>query len=257
MLLAIDIGNTNTVFAVYGETGLLESWRCQTAPGRTADEYAALLSALFRLSEIAWGDVADVIVGSVVPDANFNIAGFSQQYLNRAPVFITKDLVRVSIDLPRPEEVGADRLVNAVAVLAHYQAPCVVIDFGTATTFDVITARGSYAGGVIAPGINLSLAALTRAAAKLPRVAVKKPAAAIGVSTEGAMQSGIFWGYMGLIEGIVGRIGAELGVKPFVIATGGLASLFAPHTAAIDTVDENLTLKGLFQIYQQMQGKTV
>ena len=253
MLLAIDIGNTNTVFAVYGETGLLDSWRSQTGAARTADEYAAFLSELLRLSDIDWADIQDVLVSSVVPDANFNISSFCRKYLGREPAFVGKDMIRLPIDLPRPEEVGADRLVNAVAVLAHYRAPCVVIDFGTATTFDVITAKGSYAGGVIAPGINLSLEALTRATPKLPRVSIRKPAAAIGVSTESAMQSGIFWGYMGLIEGIVTQIGREMNQKPFVIATGGMASLFGTHSALIDTVDEALTLKGLFEIYQQQK----
>lgn len=254
MLLAIDIGNTNTVFAVYRDRNLLNSWRCETASARSHDEYAAFLHHLFMMAGLELKSITDVIVSSVVPEANFQISRFCEKYIGREALFVTKDNVPIKIELDRPEDVGADRLVNAVAVLEHYQSPAIVIDFGTATTFDVITKDGCYAGGVIAPGIQLSIEALNRAAAKLPKVSVRKPDRVIGKATVEAIQSGMYYGYQGLIEGLVQRIASELGSKPFVIATGGLAPLFSKHTPVIDTSDEQLTLKGLVKIYESMKA---
>ena len=170
------------------------------------------------------------------------------------PVMVGRDVAPdLVIKLSKPEEVGADRIVNAVAVKTHYKFPAVVVDFGTATTFDVVDAEGAYCGGVIAPGVNLSMSALHQAAAKLPRINIKKPNNVIGKETVEAMQSGIYWGYVSMIEGLVARISKEMGVKPYVIATGGLASLFAQGTSVIEKIDEDLTLKGLIAIHQQLK----
>lgn len=255
MLLAIDAGNTNTVFAVYEGDKLLDLWRCEASATRGADEYAVFLSNLCELAGIKLSSIKDVIICSVVPEANFHLRRFCQKYLNCTPMLVDEEMAEIPIDLERPEEVGADRLVNAVAVARNYKTPAVVIDFGTATTFDVIDKDGHYRGGAIAPGVNLSLDALHRVAAKLPRVSVGKPDSVIGTNTVQAMRSGVYWGYTGLVEGIIERIEEELGVKPFIIATGGLAPLFARDIAAIKEVDEELTLKGLLYIYQQQQEK--
>lgn len=255
MLLAIDVGNTNTVFAVYNGEECLELWRCQTTGSRSADEYAAFLNELFQLANVQWTDIGDVIISSVVPGANFHLTGFCEKYIKTTPILVDSDMVNIEIDMDQPEEVGADRLVNAAAVIAEYQSPAVVIDFGTATTFDVIDADGRYSGGVIAPGVNLSIEALHQAAAKLPSVSVAKPKNAIGKTTIEAMQSGIYWGYIGMIEGILSKIIEETGVTPFVLATGGLAPLYSESTDMIDGVDDALTLKGLSSIYQNLQKK--
>jgi type III pantothenate kinase len=255
MLLAIDIGNTNTVFAVYSGEKLLAHWRCQSIATRSADEYAAFLQSVFSLEGLDWKKLDDVIISSVVPETDFHSKKFCEKYLKRKPILVGLEQVPIKVDLDRPEEVGADRLVNALAIKEFYKVPAIVIDFGTATTFDVIDAKGRYAGGAIAPGINLSVEALHRAAAKLPRVNVKKPRSVIGKNTVSAIQSGIFFGYLGLIEGIVANISKEMGAKPFVIATGGLAPLFEPHTKTIQAVDDELTLKGLLRIYQHHQKR--
>jgi type III pantothenate kinase len=255
MLLAIDVGNTNTVFALYKNETLEHVWRCVTTAGRSRDEYAAFLYPLLSASDLTWADIYSVIVSSVVPDSNFHIHKFSQDYIDCTPTFVSADMIGdlVQVDLDKPEELGADRLVNAVAVVKHYQTPAIVIDFGTATTFDVITEGGIYSGGLIAPGINLSVEALSAAAAKLPRVAIHTPKSVIGKNTVDAIQSGIYHGYLGLIEGIVERVTAEMKAKPFVLATGGLAQLFAPSTNAIDTIDQNLTLKGLYELAKRLE----
>ncbi len=255
MLLAIDIGNTNTVIAVYSGDKLLNSWRCRTISNRTADEYAAFLQEMFVLGNIKIKTIKDVIVSSVVPDADLHIKKFCKKYLKREPVFVTAATAGITVDIDRPDEVGADRLVNAAAIAAHYKTPAIVIDFGTATTFDVINSKGHYAGGAIAPGINLSIEALSRAAAKLPMVGIKRPEKVIGKNTVTAIQSGVYWGYIGLIEGLVTRLADEMKEKPFVLATGGLASLFSDNTDVINKVDEELTLKGLLCIYKQLKSK--
>lgn len=254
MLLAVDIGNTNTVFALYEQKALIQNWRMQTVRARSPDKYAAFLGNMCELEGLAFKKISDVIISSVVPETHFSVGRFCKKYLNIDPVFITKNNVPIDIDLKRPEDVGADRLVNALAVITHYKAPAIVIDFGTATTFDVIDAKGRYAGGAIAPGINLSLDALHHAASKLPKIDVIKPQNVIGKSTTEAMHSGIFWGYTGLIEGITARIKKEMGASDLtVLATGGLAPLFASECKFIDTVDELLTLKGLLIIHQKMK----
>lgn len=251
MLLTIDAGNTNIVFAVYdGETQICV-WRMHTIAQRTADEYVALLSPLMVRYSIAEDNIKNVIISSVVPAVNAPLMDLCDKTYGVKPVFITSDMMKdkININLDKPEDVGADRLVNALAVCTHYQTPAVVVDFGTATTFDVIGDNNTYEGGVISPGINLSIEALHLAAAKLPMVAIEKPARAIGKNTKEAMQSGIYWGYVGLIEGTLKRIEIEMGVKPYVIGTGGLAPLFAQGTDVIDIIDQDLTLKGLLKIY--------
>ncbi len=250
MLLTIDAGNTNVVFALYDGERQAGVWRCQTNSGRTADEYAAWLFQLFARDGIRADDISDAVLCSVVPDANFHLTQLCRKTFRCEPLMISHETVDLRVKLDKPAEVGADRLVNAVAVLAFYKAPAVVIDFGTATTFDVIDSDGAYIGGVIAPGVNLSMEALHSAAAKLPKVGIKKTQSVIGGDTVSAMQSGVYWGYVGMIEGTLRRIEAEMGVKPLVIATGGLADLFGDTVPVIDKVDRDLTLRGLLHIYQ-------
>jgi type III pantothenate kinase len=254
MLLAIDSGNTNIVFAVYGEDESLRgSWRASTEAKRTADEYAVWLTQLMALEGLAPGDVDGAIIANVVPPTMYALSTLCSRYFKVAPLVVGEPGVDLGVEIriDRPDQVGADRLVNAVAAHASFGGPLIVIDFGTATTFDVIGADGAYEGGVIAPGINPSLEALDRAAAKLPRIALKEPPQrVIGQATVPAMESGAYWGYVGLIEGLVTRIKGEYGQSMKVVATGGLASLFARATASIDEVDPDLTLRGLLAIHR-------
>lgn len=250
MFLAIDVGNTNTVFALFDGQNLRHSWRCKTEASRSADEYAVFLKQLFDLEGVAWSVIDDVLISSVVPETNFCLSQLCEKYIGVKSCFVDISLVDgITVDLDQPSEIGADRLVNAVAVNKFYDLPAVVIDFGTATTFDVIDKGGVYLGGVIAPGIRLSVEALTRRAAKLPNVDIDKPEKTIGKSTQSAMQSGMYWGYIGVVDSIISRIESELLCKPYVIATGGLAPLYARSTDYIDVVDENLIFKGLLEIY--------
>lgn len=254
MLLAIDAGNTNIVFAVFDGAERKAAWRCKTDAARTADEYIVFLAQLFQMNRIEFKSIGDVIVSSVVPDVNFSLRLMAFQAFGKKAKFVGKEIkdVGIKIRLEKPEEIGADRLVNAVAVLDHYKAPAIVVDFGTATTFDVVD-KGGFCGGAIAPGANLAISALHMAAAKLPKVSISRPKKAIGTSTVDAMQSGIYWGYVGLVEGMVSRMSAELKTKPLVIATGGLAPLFKGDVPAIDVIDDDLTLKGLVSIYQSIK----
>jgi type III pantothenate kinase len=251
MLLAIDAGNTNIVFAVFEGDRIVGSWRASSDTRRTADEYAVWLTQLMGLKGLAPDRIDGSILASVVPEAVLSLKTLCRAYFNSEPMVVgepTVDLgLKVVID--RPEDVGADRLVNAVAAVDRFKPPLIVIDFGTATTFDIVDDLGNYAGGAIAPGINLSLEALHMAAAKLPRVALRRPDRVIGTGTVTAMQSGTFWGYIGLIEGLVTRIRQEYGAAMQVIATGGLAPLFADSTDIIDAVDGELTLWGLRLIH--------
>jgi type III pantothenate kinase len=258
MLLAIDSGNTNVVCAVYAGDDLRGSWRAATNPNRTADEYAVWLIQVMALAGLAPSDIDAAIIGSVVPEATFNLARLCQRYFASEPLIVGRPecSVGIGVDLDMPEEeVGADRLANAVASQDRYRPPLIVIDFGTATTFDVIDRVGNYSGGVIAPGINLSLRALDMAAAQLPRIGVRRPPTVVGRSTVPAMQSGVFWGYLGLVEGLVQRIRAERGEAMEVIATGGLAPVLAEATDIIDHVDPDLTLWGLRLIYRRNRNK--
>lgn len=254
MLLAIDVGNTNIVFALCQGEEIRWKWRISTDGQRTADEYGVWLHQLMEIAGADRGDVTDAIIASVVPQTLFNLVGLCRHYFAVEPKIIGAPGVDfgMKIALRNPAEVGADRVVNAVAARALWPGALIIVDFGTATTFDVVSEEGSYEGGVIAPGINLSMDALYRAAAKLPRIAVEPPPGDLGVIGKGtvhAMQSGVFWGYVGLIEGLVARMAAELGTSVTVIATGGLAPLFSRHTQSIDHVDGDLTIKGLMRIH--------
>jgi type III pantothenate kinase len=251
MLLAIDVGNTNTVFALYRERQLVGQWRLSTNRERTADEYAAALIQLMGLKGEGPTGVNAIMISSVVPQAVMPLRWMSRDHFGCRAFLVGEDLdYPIPVKLNNPHEVGADRIVNAVGAKARYPLPLVIVDFGTATTFDVVDEDGAYAGGAIAPGINLSLEALHRAAAKLPRIALEPPENVIGKSTVGAMQSGVFYGYMGLIEGLVGRIQAEYGKPMTVLATGGLAPLFVKRCSALTHLDRDLTMTGLVEIYE-------
>jgi type III pantothenate kinase len=255
MLLAIDVGNTNIVFALCEGDRIVHRWRISTDGQRTADEYAVWLHQLMALEGVAMGTVDAAIISTVVPPTLFNLQRLCRKYFEVEPLVVAVGGIDMGlgIALPNPAEVGADRLVNAVAAHAIWPGDLIIIDFGTATTFDVVSADGAYQGGAIAPGINLSMEALYQAAAKLPRIAVEPPPGtlgAIGKGTVHAMQSGLFWGYVGLIEGLVARLAAEMPSAPTVIATGGLATLFQRHTPAIAHVDGDLTIRGLIRLHQ-------
>ncbi|SCA55003.1 Type III pantothenate kinase [Candidatus Terasakiella magnetica] len=257
MLLAIDSGNTNTVFSVFDDDGKVRGeWRSSTNANRTADEFAVWLSQLMSFEGINAKDIDAAIIATVVPAMLFNLQSLCRKYYKIEPIVVGDPNVDLGIEiyLDRPEEVGADRLVNAIAAHDVYDGPLIVIDFGTATTFDVVDIDGNYCGGAIAPGINLSLEALHMHAAKLPRVAIGRPEKAIGKGTTTAMQSGIFWGYIGMIEGLTQRMKDEFGSEMTVIATGGLSALFAKSTSVIQYSDPDLTLRGLLTIYKRNQN---
>jgi type III pantothenate kinase len=251
MLLAINANNTNTSFAVWDGATLKGSWRTGTEGRRTADEYVVWLDHLLALDGLSRRDFDGAVIASVVPETNFNLLTFCRKYCGTEPVVVGDKGVKLGTRalVDRPEEVGADRLVNTVAAHDRYKGPLIVVDFGTATTLDVVDGDGNYCGGVIAPGINLSLAALHMAAAKLPSVRIARTERVIGKDTVSCMQSGIYWGYIGLIEGLVGRIRSEFGAAMRTIATGGLAPLFGGATDAIEKVDPDLILWGLRLIY--------
>ncbi len=254
MLLAIDSGNTNTVFAIFDRAGTpCGEWRCATDVGRTADEYGVWLAQLMALNGLHPRDIEAAIIGTVVPANLFNLRTLCRKYFGCAPMVVGTPEVDLGLEvrMDRPEEVGADRLINAVAAFAAHRGAQIVIDFGTATTFDVVDGDGNYVGGAIAPGINLSLEALHMAAAQLPRVAIGRPRDVIAKGTVEAMKSGIFWGYVSMIEGMVRRIRDEFGAPMRVIATGGLAPLFADTTDCIDAADSDLTMRGLRLLHER------
>ncbi len=258
MLLAIDSGNTNVVFAVYAEDDLRGSWRAATNPKRTADEYAVWLTQLMALAGLAPSNVDATIIANVVPEASFNLISLCRRYFSSEPLVVGRPNCRlgigVDVDMP-PQNVGADRIANAVAAQDRYKVPLMVVDFGTSTNFDIVDRAGNYCGGVLAPGPNLAVLALEMAAAQLPRVSIERPPTVVGRSTIPAMQSGVFWGYVGLVEGLVRRIRDERGEAMEVIATGGLAPLFATAIDVIDHVDPDLTLWGLHLIYRRNRDK--
>ena len=254
MLLAIDCGNTNVVFAAYDGDTKRAQWRASTDTNRTADEYAVWLTQLMALAELTPSDIKGCAIASVVPAAMHNLTTLCERYFASRPLVVGEPGVEIGVPvrIEHPQQVGADRLVNAVAAHETYGGPLILIDFGTATTFDVIGADGSYEGGVISPGVNASLEALHIAAAKLPRIAIERPPQrVVGQGTISAMQSGSYWGYIGLVEGLVARIKAEDGRDLKVVATGGLAPLFAGATDAIQHVDPDITLRGLVSIYRK------
>ena len=253
MLLAIDSGNTNIVFAVYDGDERRGEWRAGSDAKCTADEYAVWLTQLMTIGGLSRDDVTATIIATVVPETLFNLKTLCRSYFDTEPMVIGDPSVDIGVGVlvNEPDEVGADRLVNAASAHWRYGGPLIVIDFGTVTTFDIVDGEGNYYGGVIAPGINLSLDALHMAAAKLPRVAVQRPETVIGKRTIPAMMSGVYWGYVGLIEGLLSRIQTEFGSSMTVVATGGLAPLFAEATEAIQHLDSDLTLRGLAEIHQR------
>ncbi|WP_230293473.1 type III pantothenate kinase [Croceicoccus sp. Ery5] len=250
MLLACDVGNTNIVFALMEGRKARTRWRIATDARRTADEYAVWLMQLFALEGLDFKAVSQMIVSTVVPRARHNLTVLGEKYFGGTPMFAGEPPVGYGIraDVDEPGSLGADRAVNMVAAHELWQGDQIIIDFGTATTFDVMDFAGTYKGGIIAPGINLSLDALVNAAAKLPRIAIEAPGAdrsVIGRNTESQMQIGVFWGYVAMIEGLVARLQAEVGRPAKVIATGGLAVLFDECTDIFDHIDVDLTLRGL------------
>jgi type III pantothenate kinase len=256
MLLAIEQGNTNTLFAVHDGQEWTAQWRAATESTRTADEYAVWLSQLLGMAGLQLGVFTGCIISSVVPQSVFNLRNLARRYLHVEPLVIGENAdLGVPIRIDKPSEAGADRLVNAIGAHMVYPGELIVIDSGTATTFDVVAADGGFEGGVIAPGINLSMEALHSAAAKLPRVAIQRPRRVVGTDTVGAMQSGVFWGYIALIEGLIARIKAERAVPMTVVATGGVASLFHGATLSIDQFDSDLTIRGLLEIWRRNSTK--
>jgi len=256
MILLIDIGNTNTVIGLHDGNELAGQWRIETALGRTADEYAVILSTLFGLKGLNQHAPEDAIVSSVVPELNEVYRILCRNLTGRDPLFVGPGVkTGMPILLDNPREVGADRIVNAVAAYAEYGGPLVVVDFGTATTFDVVSARGEYLGGAICPGPAMSAQALASRASKLFKVEIEKVEQVIGKSTSACIQAGIYFGYLGQIDGILSRIARELETEPQVIATGGLAGLFAQESPRIGRIDQQLTLKGLKRIYDRNQER--
>ncbi len=258
MLLAIDVGNTNTMFAIHDGTDWVARWRSHTDPTRTADDYAIWLSQICRLEGVAFGRIDGCIVSNVVPQSQFNFRNLARRYLNCEPFFVGEPGVDpgVEVRIARPEQAGADRLVNAVGAHKAHDGALIVVDSGTATTFDIVGADGGFEGGIISPGINLSMKALHEAAASLPRIAIQRPPQVIGKDTVSAMQSGIFLGYVDLIDGLIRRIKSEYADPMTVIGTGGVASLFEGVSEEIDTYDQDVTIRGLLEIFRRNTSGT-
>ena len=255
MLLVIDSGNTNTLFAIHDGKKWVIEWRIATDPTRTADEYAVWFHQLLSMQGLSFDSIDHCVISTVVPQSLFNMRNLVRRHLGVDPLIIGEPDVNVGIgiNIDNPREVGADRLVTALGALKSYEGDLIIIDSGTATTFDVISASGSFEGGIICPGINLSVRALHEAAAQLPRIAIKKPEKVVGKNTVEAMQSGIFWGYIGLIDGLVQRIKSECHGSFTVIGTGGVASLFEGASETIDVFDSQLTINGLLEVWRLNQ----
>jgi len=250
LLLTIDVGNTNTVLGVHEGEELKAHWRLTTRREQTADEYGILVRSLFAASGVDVGQIAGVALASVVPPLTSVVVTLSRQYLGHEPLVVEPGVkTGMPILYEPPSDVGADRIVNGVAALAAYGGPVIVVDFGTATTFDVVTKKGEYVGGVICPGVGISADALFQRAARLPRVDVRNPGRVIGRSTVGSIQAGLYFGYASMVEGIIGRIRAELGEPARVVATGGLAESLAADIPSLEAVDPVLTLTGLRLIW--------
>jgi len=249
MLLAADVGNTNVVFALFDGQEIRARWRIATDPRRTGDEYAVWLLQLLKIEGVSRESIDQFIIGSVVPRAIHNLTVFAEKYFGKTPMIAGEGEAQwgVAIDVDEPRSLGADRALNTIAAHAKYEGDLIVVDFGTATTFDAVDFNGAYKGGIIAPGINLSLDALVGNTAKLPRIAIEAPSndSVIGTNTEDQMLIGVFWGYVAMMEGLIARMKVEIGRPAKVVATGGLAILFDQHTEIFDAVDPDLTLEGL------------
>ena len=260
MLLAIDAGNTNLVFALVDGEEIKARWRIATDPRRTADQYSVWLHQLLELEGYSKSDVEAVIIGTVVPRALHNLEVLATKYFHVEPLIAGQGAATwpIKLDVDEPQSVGADRALNAIAAHARHQGDLIVIDFGTATTFDVVDAAGAYKGGIIAPGINLSIDALVNAAAMLPRIAIEAPDSdsVIGRTTESQMLIGIYWGYVAMIEGLVERLRRQIGKPVTIVASGGLATLFDKHTKVFDAIEPDLTIQGLSLLYgMAVRGK--
>lgn len=253
MLFVLDVGNTNTVLGVFRDDQLKYEWRIKTDRYKTEDEFAILVKSLFDLEGISFSDIQSVIISSVVPPIMFALEKMCHVYFGREPLIIGEESIHsfLKMSYPNPQEIGADRIVNAVGAIEMYQSPLVVIDFGTATTYCYVNESREYVGGLIVPGISISMEALYRKASKLPKIEIQPPSRVIGSSTVEAMQSGVFYGYVAQVDGIVKRMTEQMTKFPTVIATGGLASLIADASETIDYVEPYLTLKGLHFIYQK------
>lgn len=252
MIFVFDVGNTNTVLGVYDGEELTHHWRIETNRNKTNDEYGMLIKSLFDFADLSLSDISGIIISSVVPPIMFALEKMCIRYFNLKPLVVGPGIkTGLDIKYDNPKEVGADRIVNAVAAIHKYGSPLIIVDFGTATTYCYITEEKQYLGGAIAPGIGISTEALYTRAAKLPRIEIVRPEGVVGRNTVSAMQSGILYGYVGQVEGIVNRMKNESKQTPTVIATGGLASLIAQESSVIDIVDPFLTLKGLQLIYKR------
>ena len=257
MLLVIDVGNTNTSLGVYEGANLVAHWRLTTARNRTVDEYGLHARNLFELAGLDFKTINAIAIASVVPPLNYTLKQMAEVYFHLSPLFVDHTIeIGLRILYEPPSDVGADRIVDAVAAIHKYGAPCIIVDFGTATTFNAINKDGEYLGGVITPGIMISADALFERTAKLPRVDIKRPRTVIGSSTVAAMQSGLYNGYVGLVDGVLRKMLAELDGSPRVIATGGLAPLIATGSELIELVDDTLTLEGLRLVYERTNSPT-
>ena len=252
MLLAIDVGNTNTVFGIHDGKDWINQWRSATDSTKTADDHASWLWRLADMHGVDPSRINGCVISTVVPQAVFNFRNLARRYLNVEPMFIGDPGINLGMEIRirRPEQVGADRIVAALGAHRIYPGNLIVIDSGTATTFDVVAADGAFEGGIISPGINLSMKALHDAAAQLPRIAIQRPPHVIGQDTVTAMQSGVFWGYIDLIDGLVRRIREEYGKPMEVVATGGVASLFEGASQTINHYDQDIVIRGLLEIYR-------